>query len=107
MSTARTRSNADLGSGDESSARLQMEKLLYRYPDLYEKERQHLTALIKAAPIVDMALVSSDPIVGDKYRRFRSEQSASLRPTIWETAKFLAFWCLPLALILWAVIAWR
>lgn len=84
-----------------------MEKLLYRYPDLDEMEKKYLASLIKTAPIVDVAFVSSDPAVGANYRRFRAEQAALLRPTIWETAQFLAFWCLPLALILWAVMVWK
>ena len=94
---------SSLSPTDADAARDELRALLARYPQLSGGELDRLASLMRKARLLDVGLLSSDPELGEKYYSFRAGEARRLRPTAWETAKFLAFYLLPGALITWAV----
>jgi hypothetical protein len=97
----------DSGSHPDSpppdSPPAEMRHLLARYPALAGPELDRLARLMMAAPHLEVGLLSSDPLLGDAYHAFRLAERRRLRPTLWQTLLFVAFYLGPSGLIVWAV----
>lgn len=89
-----------------SPASATLRDLLVRYPALSADEVASLAIALKAAPLLDVGLISGDGALGPKLRRFRAEQPALLRTPWWRYLLFAFAWVLPILLI--ALLAlWR
>lgn len=98
---------SDLPSADEkeslTDARAEMKTLLRRYPNLDDGERRRLARLMTKGPIIDIAMISSDPEVGGQYHLFKQECGALLRPTAFEVLLFFLICVAAIGVVVWAV----
>lgn len=69
-------------AGDQQSSVQRIEQLLRRYPEIEPFETSELIALIKKAPLREMALMSGRDVVGPNLAAFQREHARQFRPGI-------------------------
>ena len=94
-------SSPDSRARPPSELTLKVKGLLSRYPNLSEDELATLIELYPSVPLVDIALLTFDDDLSDRFDAFHREHVAKMPPTLASVAAFLWFPALLIIGLLW------
>ena len=86
-----------------SPQRARAESLLHLYPDVEEPEREEIRQFLDKGPILEIGLMSGDPLLKTKMDRFRQENEAAFRLGIGKQAVLMLMLCIPFIALCWYV----
>ena len=90
-------------SETRSPERIRTESLLRRYPDVDAQERDEVRLFLDKGPILEIGLMSGDPVLKTQIDRFKQENAEAFRLGIGKQIALMMVLVLPMILFGWYI----